>query len=91
MKLFGGGGGVFLLQLWRYYPVKDKFLLWNRLTSRVMMPNFREENYQSIGYFSVNNHWTPTLSIAENKLLELKNIVECLNDTNVPAVLNIQA
>ena len=55
------------------------------------MPNFREENYRSTGNLSVNKYWTPTLSLAQTKLLEVRNVLELLNDTNVPAVMKLQA
>ena len=55
------------------------------------MPNFREEIYQSTGDLSVNDHFTPTLYISQTKILEVSNILERLNDTNVPAVLKLQA
>ena len=56
----------------------------------VMLHNFREENYQSTGNLSVNIQRTPKLSIYQTKLIEVSNILELLNNTIVPAVLNLQ-
>ena len=41
------------------------------------LPNFIEEHYRSTEYFSVNNQWIPTLSIAQTKLHEVRNILRC--------------
>ena len=55
------------------------------------LTNFREEIYQSTKYFSVNDHWNPTILIAKTKLGEVRNILRRWNDTNVPDVLKLQA
>ena len=41
--------------------------------------------------FFVDNHWIPTFSIAQNILHEARNIYFRLMDTNLPAVLKVQA
>ena len=40
---------------------------------------------------SVNNHWNPTPSIDKTKLHEVRNILGCRNDTNVPSGLKLHA
>ena len=39
---------------------------------KVKLPDFVEEKYQSTGYFSVNNHWTSTLSMVQIKVYFVK-------------------
>ena len=57
----------------------------------VKLANFREENYKSTEDFSITNHWTTNLSIAQTKLHEIRNILVRLNETNIPVVRNVQA
>ena len=58
---------------------------------RVILPYLIEEKYRSTGDFTINNHWTPSLSISHTKFIVLKNILEHQNDTKLPTVLNLQA
>ena len=53
------------------------------------LTNFREENYCSTEDFSVNDHWTPTLSINKTKLHGVRNILGRFNKTNVPTFLKL--
>ena len=69
------------------------FILGQGLSAmlRVILPNFREEEHRSTVNFSVHNHCTPTLPIDQTKVIVMKNILEHQNDTNLVAVLKIQA
>ena len=44
-----------------------------------------------IGNVSVTNHCIPTISIAQTKFIEVRKMLEYLNNTNVPDVLKLQA
>ena len=49
------------------------------------MPIFREEKYRSIGNLSVNNN-----SIYQTKVIVMRNILECINDTNLKCTLKLR-
>ena len=55
------------------------------------MPNFRGGNYRSAGNFSVKNECKPTISVVQNKLLEVRNVLGLINDTNIPIFMKLKA
>ena len=58
-------------------------------TLRVILPNFREEKYQSTGNVSINSHRNATLSIYQTKVIVMMDIVEFLNDKKSPDTLKL--
>ena len=57
---------------------------------KVILPNFIGEKHRSMVYFSVNIHWTPTLSLSQTKVIFVGNVLEFQNDTKIPATLKLQ-
>ena len=49
------------------------------------------KNYWSTSNIFVDNKWTPTLLIDQTKFIKLRVILGILNDTNISAVLKLQA
>ena len=88
---FCGGNVCFTILFVEILFCKGSVLFLNRWTSRVIFPNFREENYRIIGNLSVTNHCIPTISIAQNKYLDVRNILEHWYETNLPDVLKLHA
>ena len=58
---------------------------------KVILANFIGEKHQSMVYFSVNIHWTSTLSIFLNKSYFFGDILEFQNVIIIPATLKLQA
>ena len=57
---------------------------------KVIFPNFREDKYLSIENVSINNHWNPTLSINHTIFISRRNVLECLNKTNILATIKLR-
>ena len=51
---------------------------------RVILKFFKGEKYLSTGNLFTNNCWNPQISIYQTKFIFMENVLECLNNTNVP-------
>ena len=51
---------------------------------RVILKFFKGEKYLSTGNLFTNNYWNPQISIYQTKFIFMENVLECLNNTNVP-------
>ena len=58
---------------------------------RVILLNFRKRKCRSTGNLYLNNHWNPTLSISQKKVIVMSNIMYDQNDRYVPAVIKLWA
>ena len=74
------------LEIWEldtFYFLKISIFLLN-------LNNFRERKYRSTDDLPINNHYTPTLTIAQTKIHDMRNMLGRWNDTNLPSVMKLQ-
>ena len=78
---------VSIFKLWRSCFVKVEFLFWDvdeNSYIEVDIVSFQGGNYCSTGNLSKKNLYNLTVSISQTKFISMRNIFECLNNTNLP-------